>query len=162
MPYPQMTKVFEKDVLWYVGGLKFECLRCGRCCSGPEEGYIWVTKREISAIARYLRMDEGSFNGRYVLEISGQNKQIQRKNNGDCAFLKDKQYRIYPIRPEQCCTWPFWVSNLKNPEDWSHAAQLCPGINRGPLSLHDEIQRKAHSESGRSLSRRNSAPFIPL
>ena len=40
----------KKKILWYVGGLHFECMECGQCCSGPGDGYIWVTRPEIEAI----------------------------------------------------------------------------------------------------------------
>ena len=36
---------------WYAAGLHFGCEVCGRCCAGPGEGYIWVTKPEIELIA---------------------------------------------------------------------------------------------------------------
>ncbi len=48
---------------------------------------------------------------------------------------------IYSVRPNQCRTWPFWPSNLKNPGDWNKAAQKCPGINRGKLYSFEEIER---------------------
>jgi Fe-S-cluster containining protein len=38
---------------------------------------------------------------------------------------------IYPVRPLQCRTWPFWTDNLSSPDAWNRAAQTCPGMNRG-------------------------------
>ena len=37
---------------WYASGLAFECTQCGDCCSGPEEGYVWVTPEEPSRVFR--------------------------------------------------------------------------------------------------------------
>ena len=135
----------EKDVPWYVAGLGFECLECGHCCSGPEEGYVWVTKKEIAAIAKNLRMSEQSFIARYVRQIVRRFSLIERSDSKDCVFLTNEGCRIYSVRHKQCRTWPFWTSNIDTPEDWSLAAQRCPGINRGSLYLSEEIQEKARS-----------------
>ena len=136
-------KIFENDVPWYVAGLAFECLECGQCCSGPEEGYVWVTEREIASIAKYLQISEGVFRTRYARRIGRQCSLIERSDNKDCVFLANKGCRIYSTRPKQCRTWPFWTSNIDTPEDWSLAAQQCPGINRGSLHPFEEIQEKA-------------------
>ena len=143
--YFQGMKVFEKEVPWYVAGLAFECLECGRCCAGPGEGYVWVTEREIASIARYLRISEAVFHTRHARRIGLRCSLIERKGSKDCVFLENNGCRIYPVRPKQCRTWPFWESNLKAPEDWSHAAQRCPGINRGPLHPSEEIRQKARN-----------------
>ena len=145
MLYLQVMKIFEKDIPWYIAGLAFECLECGQCCSGPEEGYVWVTKEEIASIAKNLRMGEQAFIARYVRQIGRRFSLIEQKDSKDCIFLTNKGCRIYSVRPKQCRTWPFWTSNIETPEDWSLAAQRCPGINRGLLNLPDEIQEKARS-----------------
>jgi len=48
--------------------------------------------------------------------------------------------------------WPFWPSNLSNPDDWNKTAQKCPGINRGRLYSHEEIEKikkkKSHEDLG--------------
>ena len=51
-------KSATKKSPWYIGGLHFECGQCGKCCSGPDEGYIWVTKEEIRFIADYLKISD--------------------------------------------------------------------------------------------------------
>jgi len=55
---------------WYTGGLHFECQRCGRCCSGPSEGYIWVTKSEIELIADFLKMSVGQVRRDYLKRVA--------------------------------------------------------------------------------------------
>ena len=38
---------------------------------------------------------------------------------------------IYPVRPTQCRTWPFWEDNLKSPQAWKNASERgrgCPGM----------------------------------
>ena len=65
--------------------------------------------------------------------------------NGDCVFF-DKEHRrctIYPVRPKQCRTWPFWNSNLETPEDWREVQKGCPGAGNGDFVSLDEIKRQA-------------------
>jgi Fe-S-cluster containining protein len=38
---------------------------------------------------------------------------------------------IYPVRPLQCRTWPFWNHNLRSPSTWAEASDMCPGMNNG-------------------------------
>jgi Fe-S-cluster containining protein len=49
--------------------------------------------------------------------------------------------RIYPVRPLQCRTWPFWTINLKSPAYLALAAETCPGINSGRQYSFDEIEQ---------------------
>lgn len=143
-----MHNVFAKPT-WYAAGLAFECLGCGNCCAGPDEGYVWVTKQQIAEIADYLGISEKHVLRKYLRKIGRRFSLVEREDNKDCVFLGPagggRNCRIYPVRPTQCRTWPFWVSNLRFPKDWTLAALRCRGINRGPTHNCDEIQanRKA-------------------
>jgi hypothetical protein len=57
------------------------------------------------------------------------------QRSGDCCFLEHRYGKrtcaIYPVRPLQCRTWPFWDANLASPKDWAAAAKDCPGMNHG-------------------------------
>ena len=55
----------------------------------------------------------------------------------------DGRCRVYPVRPLQCATWPFWTENLK-PETWNGPVrETCPGIGQGRLYSRAEIERLA-------------------
>jgi Fe-S-cluster containining protein len=59
--------------------------------------------------------------------------------------LLDRQTRkctVYGARPRQCRTWPFWDSNLKTPEDWAHACEVCPGSGKGQLHELQQIEEQ--------------------
>jgi Fe-S-cluster containining protein len=133
---------------WYVGGLAFECQQCGRCCEGPEEGYVWVTPDEIAAIAAYLRIPEDQVRKKYVRRIAVERYSlVERKGNRDCVFLTAaeggrRRCAIYPVRPMQCRTWPFWPTNLVSPDMWAEAGRRCIGINRGEPIPFDEIEAR--------------------
>ncbi len=131
----------------YVGGLHFECMQCGRCCSGPSEGYIWVTKPEIEFIADFLKISVGRLRQEYLKHIGLRTTIIEHPGTRDCIFLnhglhgEQKRCMIYSVRPSQCRTWPFWPENLADPDAWNKAAQKCHGINHGRLYTHDEIEK---------------------
>jgi hypothetical protein len=138
------------DPPWYVAGLAFECVGCGRCCAGPEDGYVWATEAEIAAIALHLGVSIPEMYRRHVKRALGRYTLAMEPANKDCPFLSPadggrRTCRIYPVRPTQCRTWPFWPGNLDTFNDWCHVASKCPGINRGPIQSFQEIQAKAHA-----------------
>ena len=68
---------------------------------------------------------------------------LREKANGDCVFY-DRQAgcTVYPVRPSQCRTWPFWESNVATPEAWQATCEACPGSGRGELIPAAEITRR--------------------
>jgi len=135
------------DTPWYAGGLSFECLQCGRCCAGPEEGYVWVTEAEVSAIAEYLGLGQDQMLRSYVRRSNGRCSLRERSDNRDCVFLMRgddgrRTCAIYAVRPTQCRIWPFWPVNLASPDSWSRAGLRCRGMNRGANFTLDEIQAR--------------------
>ena len=141
----------KPDVPWYAAGLAFECTRCGRCCAGPNEGYVWVTDDEIAAIAEFLGTSGEELRRVYARRVDGRYSLIERQDNHDCIFLEQasaegaaRACRIYPVRPRQCRNWPFWPGNLLRPEDWSRAAGRCPGVNRGGKISPEQINERLH------------------
>lgn len=126
---------------WYKGGLRFTCTECGNCCTGAP-GYVWVTREEIGRIAAHLEHDDGWLPPEQLRRV-GFRYSLTEKSNGDCVFLVSdgegkRRCSIYPVRPLQCRTWPFWTMNLKTPADWAAASETCPGMNNG--KQHEYIQ----------------------
>jgi Fe-S-cluster containining protein len=119
---------------WYQGGLRFTCTQCGNCCTGPP-GYVWVSKEEIAKIAEFLEHQDGWL-PKDLLRRVGFKYSLTEKPNGDCVFLQPgpdgkRGCSIYPVRPLQCRTWPFWNQNLRTPSAWAEASERCPGMNNG-------------------------------
>ena len=135
----------KNKISWYVAGLHFECMQCSQCCSGPGEGYIWVTKPEIKLIADFLKVSVEQLQQKYLKRIGLRTTIIEQAATKDCIFLQkssgQKRCVIYPTRPSQCRTWPFWTSNLASTNAWNKAAQKCRGINHGRLYRFDEIEK---------------------
>lgn len=135
----------KKNAPWYIAGLHFECQQCGNCCSGPEEGVIWITKPEIEKAAKHLGITPAEFRKKCLRRIGLRLTIKENQQTKDCIFLTrfkgSKGCAIYDFRPTQCRTWPFWSSNLHSPDDWNYAAMKCPGINKGKLYTFDEIEK---------------------
>jgi hypothetical protein len=122
---------------WYAPGLRFTCTRCGNCCTGPP-GYVWFDKTEQAAMAEFLNLPIKQFMARYARKLFGKMTLTERKTTRghDCIFLRFDEdghslCEIYPVRPAQCRTWPFWPENLRRPDDYARAAQRCPGMAAG-------------------------------
>lgn len=130
---------------WYSAGLHFECLGCGNCCAGPAAGYIWVSSREILLIANYLKITADQLKEKYIKRIVLRTSIIENPQTNDCIFLRkiegSNKCLIYPVRPNQCRTWPFWQENLNCPDSWNNAAKKCPGINRGSFFRLETIEK---------------------
>ena len=135
----------KKTKPWYAGGLHFECMQCGNCCSGPSEGYIWVTKPEIKLISDFLKISPKHLRQNYLKRVGLRTTIVEGSVTKDCIFLEriDDQNRctIYPVRPSQCRIWPFWPDNLKSLNTWNKAAQRCSGINHGRHYSFEKIEK---------------------
>jgi len=126
---------------WYADGLQFTCTRCGDCCTGAP-GFVWVTDDEVEAIAKFRGENLREFRELYTRTARGR-RTLREKANGDCVFFeRGKGCTVYPVRPPQCRTWPFWESNLESPEAWQKTCDDCPGSGQGELIPVEEISKR--------------------
>ena len=131
------TAAADKEC-WYAAGLTFACTQCGNCCTGAP-GYVWFDAEEAEAIAAHLQLDVDAFRGRYARQTFGRWTLDERRNaqgQYDCVFLVRREQvpaacRVYPVRPRQCLSWPFWPENLRSASAWRRASSTCPGMARG-------------------------------
>jgi Fe-S-cluster containining protein len=137
-----MLKVIQENSPWYTHGLRFECTGCGQCCTGAP-GYIWVNEEEILQIAQFLKLTIEEFSEQYLRRVKGRLSLIELPKTYDCIFLKDRKCQIYPVRPTQCRTFPWWPQHLKSEKDWQEAARFCEGIRpEAPLIPIDTIEQQ--------------------
>lgn len=134
------------DKPWYHAGLKFECSQCGDCCTGAP-GFVWVNQEEIAALAKEIGMtDIDEFERKYTRRVGVRRTLVEIPGSYDCVFFDGvaRKCTVYDARPRQCKTWPFWDSNLKNPEAWKATCEACPGSGQGKLHQLEtiETQRK--------------------
>ena len=126
---------------WYQDGLRFRCTQCGNCCTGAP-GFVWVNEEEVAAIADHRGLSRTETEAVYT-RPEGRGRSLKEKANGDCVFYDRAQgCTVYPARPPQCRTWPFWESNVATPEDWQATCQSCPGSGQGDLIPVEEITRR--------------------
>jgi Fe-S-cluster containining protein len=118
-------------------GLRFSCQGCGECCRGPG-GHVFLTEGEGGQIAAHLGISTAAFFSTMTRHSEGR-LALADMPNGDCRFLGEDGCAIYPVRPRQCRSWPFWFANLRSREAWKSAAQRCPGIGKGDLHCEAEI-----------------------
>ena len=106
------------------------CLECpGKCCNG-ESGNIFVNRKEIEVISKFLGMEVSQFIEEYLIKVSYKFsiKETKTNKNYACIFFDNKKNKcsIYPVRPNQCRTFPFWSYFKDRPKE---VARQCPGIS---------------------------------
>lgn len=127
---------------WFEKGLKFECARCGKCCRG-EPGFVWVNGAELVSIAGFLGIGLELIESRCTHSV-GERFSLREKPNGDCVFWENGiGCRIYPVRPTQCRTFPFWRHNVASANAWQRVSARCEGVGRGKLFRAEEIRKRA-------------------
>jgi Fe-S-cluster containining protein len=127
--------------VWYQDGLQFRCTRCGHCCTGAP-GFVWVNEEEVAAIAEHRGERPAEAAARFTRQV-GSRISLRERANGECVFW-DRQAgcTIYPVRPRQCRTWPFWETNVHSPDTWRQVCEICPGAGQGDLISAKEITRR--------------------
>ena len=130
---------------FYDKGIRFECTGCGDCCKthgdGDEYAFVFLSDVDVSRIAEHLGMTRVDFLNTYCATDEYGDIHLA-KLTGDCAFLEDgNRCVVYPVRPKQCRTWPFWTENMSR-ETWEGpVTACCPGIGKGRLYSKEEIER---------------------
>jgi uncharacterized protein len=128
---------------WYHKGLRFECTRCGNCCRNHGDyTHVYLTERDLADIPAHLGLTRGEFLSRYCATEDGWT--VLRMDQPACPFLEeDNQCGIYPVRPKQCASWPFWTENLARAAWEGPVKDCCPGIGKGPLHPREQIEHTA-------------------
>ena len=129
---------------WYHKGLSFECTQCGNCCRNHGDyQYVYLTELELKAIPAHLGLTRRAFIDAYCTKEPGEHYSL-RMDLPACPFLEaDSRCGIYPVRPKQCATWPFWEENLKEATWKGPVKDCCPGIDQGPTYSAAEVERIA-------------------
>lgn len=130
-----MPKLYNRNY-FFDQGIHFECQRCGACCTG-DPGIVYVDTDEAKRIAEYLSDEISSFIDTYLYPIRG-GYSIKEYSDGRCMFYNNG-CTVYPVRPFQCKTYPFWFENLRSYKKWKRVLKECPGIGCGPLFSGEKI-----------------------
>ncbi|MEN6364051.1 MAG: YkgJ family cysteine cluster protein [Rectinema sp.] len=121
---------------------RFECVRgCVACCTGGP-GYVWLSEADANALAAHFSLSRAEFLERYCRNVDtglGLSPSLEERNDYSCIFLGDSGCTVYPVRPVQCRTYPFWESILSSPESWAEETRHCPGMGHGPAVSEETI-----------------------
>jgi Fe-S-cluster containining protein len=148
---------------FYAGGLRFTCKRCSSCCR-HESGYVFLSKEDLDALAAVQGMGQGEFIKTWCRWVSvgreAEYLSLKEKANYDCIFWKDGCL-VYPGRPLQCRTFPFWDSVVCSPAAWEKAGLECPGIGQGELYDMAHINKQAQARLSQPPITRDPKGFEP-
>lgn len=131
------------DKAWLDNGLRFECTQCGNCCRvHGDYAFVYLSEKDIENISAYLGMERQAFLAEHCRVVDGW--VTLRFDQPACAFLgADNRCGIYPVRPKQCSTWPFFAENLTQ-ETWEGPVKdCCPGVDTGKLYPPEDVLRIA-------------------
>ena len=123
-------------------GINFKCQGSSNCCvSRGSYGYVYLSKKDLTNIAKYLNISINLFEKNYCEYSNGYLHLKEINTNGYCQFLENKKCTIYTARPIQCRTWPFWNENM-NAKKWNkEIVKFCPGIGKGKLISISKIKK---------------------
>jgi hypothetical protein len=107
---------------------------------------VYLAPPDVSAIARHLGIPKRAFLDAYCQSEDGWVS--LRMDSPACPFLEPgNRCAIYPVRPKQCATWPFWEENLQRATWEGEVKTDCPGIGRGELHSREEVERIARENA---------------
>lgn len=130
-----MNPLYQRPY-FFDAGIRFQCKRCGACCNGAP-GIVRVNEREVAGIAAYLGMSDSGVVDAY-LSPRENGYRVREAPDGRCLFF-ESGCRIYPVRPLQCRTFPFWFANLRSEARWEAVRRECPGIGAGRRYTRTDI-----------------------
>ncbi len=127
--------------------LDFKCTGCGGCCKGG--GDVFFTEEDVQAIEEYLNIPQNK-------SRKFRKQFIQYTENGlhvhsseiDCFFLKENRCEVYPHRPLQCRSYPFWTSLYRSKDSLLQLTKGCPGAMKGTGKIYSRetiIRRSNHT-----------------
>lgn len=156
--------------------LRFECLRCGKCCRGWPIG---LTRAEHERLADYAwERVEPQLAGRQLFVGSSGRARTALRANGDCVFLGEQNTCLVhkhlglQSKPLGCRLYPFTVTPTPS-GTYIGARFSCPAIahlrGQSLASLHEEFAMlcrdvpapAASAESHAGVPFRHGAPRMP-
>ena len=126
----------------FLKDIDFKCQKCSVCCR-IYPGAVYLTDKDISKILKFIKIKKLDFFKKYCRPIEKNGIKLlslKEKSNFDCIFWNNGCI-IYPARPTQCSTYPFWPSIISSKERWEEEAKHCKGINKkGNLTFKQKVK----------------------
>ena len=142
-------KILQFMAFYHTTPIRFKCTECSQCCYGGKYAYVRASEQEIQNITSFLQIDTETFRNNYLVKLVDHGYGIRMKQStqakvlgkqGHCVLLNNEgKCSVYPVRPTQCRTYPFWPEILISQEKWDNELNRCEGINQGDVI---EIEHK--------------------
>jgi Fe-S-cluster containining protein len=110
--------------------IEFTCTKCGDCCRA--EGYVYLKRGEIEAIADYLFKPAKEVRKIFTEWLLFKGRVFKQDPEG-CVFLVDGRCSIYPVRPHQCAEFPYWKQVMNDLQWWEYLKTYCPGVRNAKI-----------------------------
>jgi Fe-S-cluster containining protein len=115
-----------------ISSIPFECTSCGKCCRTI--GNVYMSPEETTAAAEYTNKTVSEFIQSYathtIRATDSRDEQLpwillantETEKGPSCIFLDQETNfcQIYPVRPTQCSTYPFWSNLLESEFNWNN------------------------------------------
>ncbi len=138
-------------MVWYENGLWFSCVKCGACCRDRGgEKYVFLLEGEDEKLASMLRISVDDMRAKYLVPVGGY--ACLRNKGEDCVFLSGSECIVYPARPLQCSSWPFWPENMRRKRWIAEVEGKCPGAVKGRLFSREEIEGILERQRGKDMA----------
>jgi hypothetical protein len=95
---PIVHKLYEKVLN------QIDCTECANCCIELETSF---QIDEIDRLTKSLNINKEEFINKSTKPDEFGDKDKLFLNSKPCQFLKDKKCTIYPLRPEECNSYPY-------------------------------------------------------
>ena len=129
--------------------LQFECQPgCTKCCE--VSGYVYITEKDLTRIARFVKITAADFEARYVYRTKHLLRLRKPGRGKQCHFLKNGGCSIHPVNPVQCRLYPFWPEFVEDRSVWEEEAKTrCPGMNKGEklIQIGDALEKAEEMKS---------------
>ncbi|MFW9999341.1 MAG: YkgJ family cysteine cluster protein [Candidatus Hodarchaeota archaeon] len=131
-------------------GIEFSCQMCGKCCTGFNEGEVYLYKEDIIRLANFINLKGKSglreFAKKYLKIINDsfswkepdaeraktyRFKTLGFKFTGEderCHFLKENKCTVHIARPFQCRSFPFWQMMVSSKKNFENYTKKCKGL----------------------------------
>lgn len=121
--------------------MNFSCQEScgGKCCTlswREESPFVFLTRGDQYRLAQYLDRPLEFFSERAVFTSTRFSDKptmqyFLKKDGNKCKFFLEGKCGVYPARPTQCRTFPYWPENIVKGDFKDDIAASCPGIGRG-------------------------------
>jgi uncharacterized protein len=125
---------------FYTDGLCFKCTGCSKCCR-HEPGFVFLSSNDILRLMDATGLAFRDFLVKFTRTVdlgTGLAISLLETARFDCIFWKEG-CSVYPARPLQCATYPFWERIVESRKSWLAEAEDCPGMASGPVHTRENI-----------------------